>query len=77
VNFAPAEHGLYFLEKSSASQSAFLVKRLDLATHEIRTIGVVPGPVGDEISVSPDEQWMLFYRADRQDSELMLVENFY
>jgi hypothetical protein len=50
---------------------------LDFATHAIRTIATVPGPVGDEVSVSPDEQWMLFSKVDRAGSELMIVENFH
>jgi Tol biopolymer transport system component/DNA-binding winged helix-turn-helix (wHTH) protein len=76
-NFAPTKHGVYFLDGSPAFKTAPRLKLLDFTTHAIRTIATVPGPVGDEISVSPDEQWMLFFKTDRQGSELMLVENFH
>jgi hypothetical protein len=37
---------------------------------------MVPGPSGDEISVSPDERWLLFGTIGGAGSELMLIENF-
>jgi hypothetical protein len=40
------------------------------------SLAVIPAPTGAEISVSPDEQWMLFDKSDREGSELMLIESF-
>jgi Tol biopolymer transport system component len=77
ANFAPAKRGIYFLDGSPTFKAAPHLKLLDFTTHAIRTIAPVPGVVGDEISISPDEQWMLFDRKDREGSELMLVENFH
>ena len=74
-NFAPAKRGIYFLENTASSETTVRVQFLDFATQTVRTLTTVPGPVGLEISVSPDERWMLFQRDDREGSELMLVEN--
>jgi Tol biopolymer transport system component len=76
-NFAPTKRGIYFIDASPVFETAPRLKLLDFKTHEIRTIAILPGPVGDEMSVSPDEQWMLFYKPDREGSELMLIENFH
>ena len=35
------------------------------------------GPLGDEMSISPDEQWVLFGKMEQAGSELMLFENFH
>jgi dipeptidyl aminopeptidase/acylaminoacyl peptidase len=74
-NFAPAKRGVYFLENAVSSETTARVQFLDFATQAVRTLAAVPGPVGLEISVSPDERWMLFQRYDREGSELMLMEN--
>jgi Tol biopolymer transport system component len=74
--FVPTKHGIYFIE-GGASETNLRLQFLDFATHAIKTIGMVPAPVGDEMSVSPDERWMLFQKCDRDGSELMLVENFH
>jgi hypothetical protein len=74
-NFAPAKHGIYSLEDSASSESTVRLQFLDFTTQIVRTIAVVPGPVGLEMSVSPDERWMLFQKDDREGSELMLAEN--
>lgn len=69
--FAPAKHGIYFLDRRDAH-----LKLLDLKTHAIKTIAPVAGQVRDEISISPDEQWMVYEKTNYAGSELMLVENF-
>jgi Tol biopolymer transport system component len=74
-NFAPAKRGIYFLEGAS-SDANLRVQFLSFATHAIQTVGMVPGPSGDEISVSPDERWLLFGTIGGAGSELMLIENF-
>jgi eukaryotic-like serine/threonine-protein kinase len=74
-NFAPTKHGVYFIEDSSSAVNADL-KFLDFRTRSLRTITTVPGPVGEEMSISPDERWMLYGKTDREGSELMLLENF-
>ena len=76
-NFAPTKHGIYFLDGLPVLKTTSHLKLLDFTTHAIRTIATVPGLVGDEIDVSPDGRWMLFYKIDREGSELMIVENFH
>jgi Tol biopolymer transport system component len=76
ANFVPTEHGLYFIEDQPLAENRFRLKLLDPASGSMKTMAVLPGPVGDEMSISPDEKWMLFLRPDREASELMLIENF-
>jgi Tol biopolymer transport system component/DNA-binding winged helix-turn-helix (wHTH) protein len=75
-SFALAKHGIYFLE-GTRSDANLRVQLLSFATHAIHTVGVVPGPGGGEIAVSPDERWLLFGKMDGAGSELMLIENFH
>ena len=75
-NFAPATRGVYFIDWSGASATALTVKFLDFRTRVIRAVTSVTGPAGDEMSVSPDERWLLYGKMDRAGSELMVVENF-
>jgi hypothetical protein len=75
--FAPATNGIYFLEGAATLDSPVRLQFLDFGTQAIRTVTVMPAPAGDEISVSPDGRNILFDRADREDAELMLMENFH
>jgi Tol biopolymer transport system component len=70
-NFAPAKHGVYFIDENDAH-----LKLFDSKTHAIKSIAPVPGPIGDEMSISPDERWMIYERTTYAGSELMLVEDF-
>lgn len=74
--FAPAKRGLYFVEASSSSDTNLSLQVLDFTTRAVKTIGRIPGPTHGEISVSPDEQWILFGKPEREGSELMLIEAF-
>lgn len=76
-NFALTKRGIYFLQASPSSETPLHFQFLDFATHAVQTIAVIPGPVCDEISVSPDQRWLLFNKNDREGSELMLIENFH
>lgn len=51
------------------------LKLFDFKAHAIETVALVPGPIGAEMSISPDERWMPYESPERA-SELMLVENF-
>jgi Tol biopolymer transport system component/DNA-binding winged helix-turn-helix (wHTH) protein len=75
-NFAPAKRGIYFLA-GAPSDANLRVRLLSFATHAIQTIGVVPGSSGCEISVSPDERWLLSGTRGDTGTELMLIENFH
>lgn len=70
-NFAVAKHGVYFIDGNDAR-----LKLFDFEIHAVKSIAPVPGPIGDEMSISPDEQWMIYEKTNYPGSELMLVENF-
>lgn len=70
-NFAIAKHGVYFIDEKDTR-----LKLFDFETHAVKSIASVPGPIGDEMSISPDEQWMIYEKTNYAGSELMLVENF-
>ncbi|MGA8593473.1 MAG: winged helix-turn-helix domain-containing protein [Bryobacteraceae bacterium] len=69
-NFAPAKDGVYFIDRDGH------LKFLDSKTGRMKTIIAAPGVVGAEMSISPDERWML-YETSARASELMLIENFH
>jgi Tol biopolymer transport system component len=77
-SFAPARNGVYCAyTKSPRSQSAaFELRFLDSKTHQTKTLGVLSGPLGWNINISPDEHRLLYSKFDREGSELMLIENF-
>jgi Tol biopolymer transport system component len=75
-NFAVAKDDVYFVEDSASPDPTRRFQVLHFITHTIKTIGEAPVSPGGEISISPDEQWMLFDRTEREDGELMLVDNF-
>lgn len=50
-NFALAKHGLYFIDENDVD-----LKFFDFETHAIKSIAPVPGPIGDEMGISPDER---------------------
>lgn len=68
-NFAPARDGVYFIDRDAH------LKLLDSKTGRAKIITTLPGSIGAEMSISPDERWMLYETPNRA-SELMLVENF-
>jgi Tol biopolymer transport system component/DNA-binding winged helix-turn-helix (wHTH) protein len=75
-SFAPAKSGVYFLEGPASSEATLRLQFFDSATQAIKTIAVIPASMGGGISVSPDGGYMLLDGLDREDSELMLIENF-
>ena len=72
--FAAAAKGLYFIEDAQAD--TLKLEFFDFKTERTKELGALPGPLGWGISVSPDEQWLLYGKDDRQGSDLMLIENF-
>jgi Tol biopolymer transport system component len=68
-NFGPSNGGVYFIDRDGH------LKLLDFKTGRTKAIVAVPGVLGAEMSISPDERWML-YETSARASELMLIENF-
>lgn len=75
-SFTSARNGIYYAPGSQEGRSTFQVNFLDFKTHRTRTLGILPGPLGWNFDVSPDERWIIYGKYDRQGSELMLVDNF-
>ena len=69
-SFAVADKGIYFIPGDEAA-----VRLLDFNTRAIRTVATLERPWGD-LGVSPDGRTILYSQINRQDSDLMLVENF-
>jgi hypothetical protein len=68
--FTLSRHGIYFLDQCSAGRAPVF---FDFATHSLKSL---PNSIsGCPLSVSPDEQWLLYTRGSGG-SDLMLVENF-
>lgn len=70
-NYALSKRGIYLIDQKDSH-----LKLFEFATETIKTIAPVPGPLGDEMTVSPDERWLIYGRTSYAGSELMLVENF-
>ena len=73
VQFTLVKNGIYFLDSFQATTLKFI----DFRTNSVRIAARLPGPVASGLSVSPDEQWLLYGKVDEAGSQLMLVENFH
>lgn len=69
--FTVSRHGLYFIDPVGER-----LKFLDFKTHAVANIAVIADRPPSGISISPDEQWLLYTRNIYAASELMLLENF-
>ncbi len=71
--------GLYYSPAQNpstlSSASTFILKLFDPKTKRTKTVGTLPGPLGWNLDVSPDEHWIIYSKTDREGSELMLVES--
>ena len=68
ASFGVTAKGVYFVTKELSLQF------LDLATGRITALAAVPNTWG--LSVSPDDQYVIWGQIDRVTSDLMLVEDF-
>ena len=71
--FAVTESGIYFLGRGGD------FNLFDFATGQVKTLatieGVADGFRAASFSVSPDGRSLLFVRNDRDEADLMLIEN--
>lgn len=72
-NFSPAVRGIYFMKNEERGASIHL---LEFATGRVQTIGSTRLPPGNGLSVSPDEQWVIYSQFEQTGSDIVLVENF-
>jgi Tol biopolymer transport system component/DNA-binding winged helix-turn-helix (wHTH) protein len=72
--FAIGKNGIYF-ERPSAG-SGFAISFMSFSDHVVRDLAVIHAPLGDGLTVSPDERSILYSQIDHSGSDLFLVENF-
>jgi eukaryotic-like serine/threonine-protein kinase len=72
--FALGKKGIYFVAPNPDGSSA--VQFQSFATGKVTTIALIQRSVEFGLSVSPDEQFILYTQVDQGGTDLMLVENF-
>jgi hypothetical protein len=74
-DWAPSEKGIFCFNREAEPGAA--IEFFDFATGEVSPVAVLePSSLGAWLSVSPDEQWILYVRSEAEESDIMLVENF-
>jgi Tol biopolymer transport system component/tRNA A-37 threonylcarbamoyl transferase component Bud32 len=72
--------GIYFVaeERDAASRSSWVLKLFRFDTQKVSVVTKLDRPTfgATPLDVSPDGKWFVWVQADRNDSDLMLVENF-
>jgi len=81
-DWALGAHGIYLLSKGQTCNLCNL-EYFDFAKRTVTCLRTLPGlnrlamlGVGPEFAVSPDEQWFLYGAVERNERDLMLLENF-
>jgi Tol biopolymer transport system component len=72
--FAVADKGIYFVTPNP--DGAWVFQFHSFATNKVTTLAEIRQSVSWGVSVSPDEQYILYTQEDQTGSDLMLVENF-
>ena len=77
-NYALTERGIYFIEPPAEPRAPFAFQFLDSASGDRQTLAVLPAGVipGHSLTVSPDEQTIVYTYTAASGTDLMLVENF-
>ena len=77
-NYALTLRGIYFIEPPPEPGEPFAFKFLDSASGDIQTLAMLPPGVtpGHSLTVSPDEQTIVYTYTAASGTDLMLVENF-
>jgi Tol biopolymer transport system component/DNA-binding winged helix-turn-helix (wHTH) protein len=73
--FAPVSDGIYFLARSGPGMPG-RVQFLNSDTRNIRTVLSLEKPSFYGLSVSPDGGTLLFSQVDREESDIMMVDNW-
>lgn len=72
--WSPADKGIYFVNREA--EPGPTIELFEFATGEVSYVAVLEHPpLNFWLSVSPDEQWILYAR-EESESDIMLVENF-
>ena len=72
--FTMGKRGIYFERGGMAS--GFTVSFMSFSDHVVRDLVTINTPVGDGLTVSPDERSIVYSQIDHSGSDLFLVENF-
>jgi len=72
--FAVTDGGVYFVDTPTEQHPA--VELFDFKTRQYKTIVTMKGRVASGMGVSPDGHWILYSQFDRDDSDIMMAENF-
>jgi Tol biopolymer transport system component len=72
--FAPAMHGVYYIRKDGPKNAA--IRFLNEQSGVERQVQALTKPLWSFLSVSPDEQFVLWTQADQYGSDLMMIQNF-
>ncbi len=75
ASLAVTSRGVYFIRRSQTGDHR-TIERLDFSTGETTIIATLPRPTFWNLSVSPDERYLLYSQLDQSGNNLMLVENF-
>jgi serine/threonine protein kinase len=70
-----AETGVYFMSPGTTSSPVPLLF-FSFTTQRVNETGRIAKGVGEGLSISPDEQWIIWTQADRSESDLVMLENF-
>ena len=72
--------GIYFIaeDHDASSASTWVLKRFRFDTRKLSVVSRLEKPPWgpSPLDVSPDGSWFIYVQNDRDDSDLMLVENF-
>ncbi|MGI8785982.1 MAG: protein kinase domain-containing protein [Acidobacteriota bacterium] len=72
--FAVTPKGIYFLPP--AGDGGYSIRLFNFATGSATTVLTLARPTAVGLAVSPDGRWLLYSQLDREESDLVLVENF-
>jgi Tol biopolymer transport system component len=72
--FTLGKRGMYF--EHAVEGSGFAIDYMSFSDHVVRDLVTINAPVGDGLSVSPDERSIVYSQIDHSGSDLLLVDNF-
>jgi Tol biopolymer transport system component/DNA-binding winged helix-turn-helix (wHTH) protein len=73
--WAVAETGVYFVSPDTRNSPVPLLF-FSFGTRRVSEIGRVAQAVGEGLSISPDEHWIIWTQVDRSEADLVMLENF-
>jgi Tol biopolymer transport system component/predicted Ser/Thr protein kinase len=75
LNFTPVRDGIYFMPASGGTSTTPILF-FGFADEKIQKVWSLDKPPAFGLSVSPDQRWVLYSQLERDESDLMLVDDF-